>query len=225
MIPMLRVFSRLNLRGMLSFAVGAESRIGRLAGMKKGPGALITTRMSAAGVCLVGRRLHGLDSPRPGASTDERVRPEADTEYSRALRPQRAASGRPRGPARHPRRRLRTRALVGAALLLVAEFMPLFEVRTSARNSVVSDRPVGLASLLRAACRSRCWSPRWRWRGAGRRPARRPRPDRPGLVTLVIALARDLPDAQSSGIERPAARMSPPPPARGPGSTSRPPAG
>jgi hypothetical protein len=128
--------------------------------------------------------------------------PEADTEYSRApagskARERRSAEGSSA---------IRTAVLVGAsaaaAMLLVAEFLPLFEVRTSARHSVVTTVQSGshhsyalipialLVALLAAA-----------WR---RTPARLTALAMAllGVVALVIALARDLPDAQSSGLER-----------------------
>ena len=128
--------------------------------------------------------------------------PEADTEYSRAPA---ASEGRERpskGGLRGTRGAVLAGALVAAALLLVAEFLPLFEVRTSARNSVVTTVQAGshdsyalipIALLVVGLALS--------WRRSPTRLAALALAVL-GVVTLVIALARDLPDAQSNGIER-----------------------
>jgi hypothetical protein len=128
--------------------------------------------------------------------------PEADTEYSRAPA---ASEGRERASEEGPRGirgAVFAGALVAAALLLVAEFLPLFEVRTSARNSVITT--VGSGShdsyaLIPIALLVAGLALAWR-----RSPTRLAALALAvlGVVTLVIALARDLPDAQSSGIER-----------------------
>jgi hypothetical protein len=93
-------------------------------------------------------------------------------------------------------------ALVAAALLLVAEFLPLFEVRTSARQSAITTVQSGShdsyalipVALLVAGLA-------WAWRRSPTRLAALAMGVL-GVVALVLALARDLPDAQSNGIER-----------------------
>ena len=128
--------------------------------------------------------------------------PEADTEYSRAPT---ASDGRERpsaGSLRGIRGAVFGGALVAAVLLLVAEFMPLFEVRTSARNGVVTTVRTGShhayalvpIALLAAALAL----------GVAASPTRLALLAMAvlGVAALVIALGRDLPDAQSNGIER-----------------------
>jgi hypothetical protein len=93
-------------------------------------------------------------------------------------------------------------ALVGAVLLLVAEFLPLFEVRTSARHSAVTT--VGSAShhayaLLPIAVLAALLAWSW-WRSPSRLAVLALAVL--GAASLVIALGRDLPDAQSNGLER-----------------------
>jgi hypothetical protein len=128
--------------------------------------------------------------------------PEADTEYSRATT---ASRGRGRAGVAAPRA---TRiavtggALIAALLLFIAEFLPLFEVRTTAHNGVTrtviagSHHSYGLIPLaVLTAGLAFAW-----WRSPGRLPA-------VAMVVLavaalVIALGRDLPDAQASGIAR-----------------------
>jgi hypothetical protein len=132
--------------------------------------------------------------------------PEADVEYSRAPagsegleRPSARGVQSGFGGVRLP---VLGGALAGAALLALAEFLPLFEVRTSARNGVITTvssgshhayaiLPIALAGAGLA----------WAWSRSGARLAVA------GLAVLaaaalVIALGRDLPDAQSNGIER-----------------------
>ena len=132
--------------------------------------------------------------------------PEADTEYSRAPaasdghdRPSPGGSGGGLGGIRFP---VLAGALVAAVLLLVAEFLPLFEVRTSARNSAVTTVQSGshhAYALLPIALLAAGLALAWR-----RAPARLTVLAMAvlGIAALVIALGRDLPDAQSNGIER-----------------------
>jgi hypothetical protein len=128
--------------------------------------------------------------------------PEADVEYSRASTGSEARERPFAGGLRGTRAAVLTGALVGAALLLVAEFLPLFEVRTSARNGVVTTVQSGshhayallpIALLIAGLA--------WAW---SRSPARLAIVAMAVLAVaaLVIALGRDLPDAQSNGIER-----------------------
>jgi hypothetical protein len=132
--------------------------------------------------------------------------PEAEAEYSRAPA---ASEGRERPSAQGPRGRLGgirvavlAGAVVAAVLLLVAEFLPLFEVRTSARNSAITTVQSGshdsyalIPIVLLVAGLALAWR---------RSPTRLAAlaMGALGVVALVIALARDLPDAQSNGIER-----------------------
>lgn len=132
--------------------------------------------------------------------------PEADTEYSRAPagsegreRPFAGGSRSGLGGIRVP---ILGGALVAAALLFVAEFLPLFEVRTSARSGVVTTVQSGshhsyalLPIALLAAGLALAW-----WRSPTRLAVLAMAVL--GVAALVIALGRDLPDAQSSGIER-----------------------
>ena len=128
--------------------------------------------------------------------------PEADTEYSRAPA---GSDGRERpstGGLRGSRAAVVGGALVAALFLLVAEFLPLFEVRTSARNGVVTT--VGSGShhsyaLVPIALLAAVLALAWR-----RSPAHLAVFAMAvlGVAALVIALGRDLPDAQSNGIER-----------------------
>jgi hypothetical protein len=128
--------------------------------------------------------------------------PEAEAEYSRAPA---VPDGRDRpvtGGVSGVRLSILAGTLVAAVLLLLAELEPLFEVRTSARHSVVTT--VGSGShhayalvpiALLAAGLAWAWS---------RSPTRLIALAMAvlGVAALVIALGRDLPDAQSSGIER-----------------------
>jgi hypothetical protein len=128
--------------------------------------------------------------------------PEADTEYSRAAT---GSEGRERpfaGGWRGTRAAVFGGALVAALMLLVAEFLPLFEVRTSARNGVIttvgsgSHHAYALAPIaLLVAGLAIAWS---------RSPTRLAVLAMAvlGAAALAIALGRDLPDAQSNGIER-----------------------
>ncbi len=128
--------------------------------------------------------------------------PEADTEYSRAPA---APDHRPRpsvGGLGGTRGAVLAAALVAAALMLVAEFLPLFEVRTSARDSVVTTVQSGshhayalVPIALLAAWLALAW---------GRSPTRLTALAMAvlGAAALAIALGRDLPDAQANGIER-----------------------
>jgi hypothetical protein len=127
--------------------------------------------------------------------------PEADTEYSRGPVASEGREG-PLSGASAATRITGGGALVAAVLLLVAEFLPLFGVRTSARDSVVTTVRAGSHhsyALLPIAVLVAGLALAW-WRS----PARLPLLAMGvlGAVALVIALARDLPDAHSHGIER-----------------------
>ena len=124
--------------------------------------------------------------------------PEADTEYSRGS----AASGALAGAPRAIATAVTGGALLGAALLLVAEFLPLFEVRTSAHDSVATTVIAGSHhswALLPIAVLAAGLAIAW-WRSGSRLALIAL--GVLAIVALVIALGRDLPDAQSSGLER-----------------------
>jgi hypothetical protein len=136
-------------------------------------------------------------------------RPEADTEYSRGHR----GSGRPAGAAAGPPARV-SRGLVagaalGAALLVVAEFMPLLKVHSSAyRAGTVATIqtgshhsyaliPIAFLTLVLAL--------------AARTGARRPAMAAIGalaLVTVMLVVLRDLPDVHVSGVTRVAGHLA-----------------
>ncbi len=128
--------------------------------------------------------------------------PEADTEYSRGPG---GSEARGKGSARgHGAVAVAVvgAALVAALLLLVAEFLPLFEVRTSAHNAVIttvtsgSHHSYGLIPIaVLGAAQALIW-----WRASLRLPLVAMAVL--AVAALVIALGRDLPDAQSSGLER-----------------------
>jgi hypothetical protein len=132
--------------------------------------------------------------------------PEADTEYSRApvasAGHERPSAGATRGGFDGVRLPVLAGAVVGAGLLLVAEFLPVFEVRTSARHSLATTVASGshhayalVPIALLAAGLAWAW-----WRAPTRLAALAMAVL--GAAALAIALGRDLPAAQSSGIER-----------------------
>ena len=131
--------------------------------------------------------------------------PEAEAEYSRAPAVpdghDRPVAGGTRGGWTGVGLPVLAGTLVAAVLLVVAEFAPLFEVRTSARNGVVTTVGSGshhayalLPIALLAAGLAWAW-----WRSPTRLIALAMAVL--GVAALVIALGRDLPDAQSNGIE------------------------
>ena len=128
--------------------------------------------------------------------------PEADTEYSRATA---VSRGRGRGRAGAPgatRIAVAGGAATAGVLLFAAEFVPLFEVRTSAHKGATrtvvagSHHSYGLIPIaVLAVALAVIW---------GRAPGRLPAAAMVVLAAaaLVIALGRDLPDAHASGIAR-----------------------
>lgn len=128
--------------------------------------------------------------------------PEAETEYSRGPV---ASDARGRGVAAASGATAMgviTGAVLAVMLLVVAEFLPLFEVRTSARHSAIKTVQGGshhAYALLPVAVLVVVLALAWR-----RSPARLPVAALAilGIVVLVIALSRDLPDARATGIER-----------------------
>jgi hypothetical protein len=140
--------------------------------------------------------------------------PEATSEYSRGSGPsseaERAhatgdsrASGRSRQPAsqsRTPAAAICAGALLGALLLIVAEFTPLFTIHTSASTAAVRSVSAGShhtyalipIALLVVLLAYGVWT-------AGSRPALLAIGIL-GLISLLIALFGDLPDAHASGL-------------------------
>ena len=90
----------------------------------------VTSQLSARGGCLGNRRLHGVDPPRPGSSTDERAGTRGGEQYSKSSRgPGRARTPDPpvgRGFVAH-----RRRGADRSRLLLAAEFRPLYIVHVT----------------------------------------------------------------------------------------------
>ncbi len=128
--------------------------------------------------------------------------PEADTEYSRASAVSRARERAAAGGPGALGIAVLGGGLLGAVLLFVGEFLPLFEVRTSAHHSVAQTVIAGSHhswALIPIAVLAAGLAIVW-WRSASRL----------ALVAmavlavaaLVIALGRDLPDARSNGLER-----------------------
>jgi hypothetical protein len=132
------------------------------------------------------------------------TRPEADTEYSRGLRASDGDSAQPNGPQSRHQRLIRIAVLagglIGAGLLLVAEFTPLLHVHSSASNHVVKTVNTGShhsyalvpIALLAAALSYGIWQTRNRLALLAIGFL--------GAVALLIALLGDLPDAHASGL-------------------------
>jgi hypothetical protein len=132
------------------------------------------------------------------------ARPEADTEYSRDPQGSRGVSGGSGGASGGHAHLIRigvlASGLLGAALLLIAEFTPLLEVHSTATGHVVKTVSTGAhhtyaqipVALLAGALAYGFWQTHNRQAliaiGAL------------GLVALLIALLGDLPDAQASGL-------------------------
>jgi hypothetical protein len=147
--------------------------------------------------------------------------PEANSEYSRGPEPSQKASPfrfsgpEPRGaatskrsgglPGSGVRAPILAGGLLGALLLLVAEFTTLFAVRTQATGAPVKSVTTGAhnayamvpIALLAAALAYSVWR-------AGSRPALLAL-GLLGLIALLIALLGDLPDAHASGLLKNAA--------------------
>ncbi|MFL5864265.1 MAG: hypothetical protein ACJ780_26435 [Solirubrobacteraceae bacterium] len=97
-------------------------------------------------------------------------------------------------------------ALLAATLLLVAEFLPLFDVRTSARSHPATAVIAGAHhayALVPIAVLTAALALAW-WRSPSRFPLMAIVVL--GVATLIIAIARDLTDAQAAGIARVADR-------------------
>jgi hypothetical protein len=136
-------------------------------------------------------------------------RPEADIEYSRgqdgsgaqSKAPDVSAGGRPSAI----RIAVLGAGLLGAALLLAAEFLPLLQVHSSARAAVVKTTSTGShqsyalvpVAALAVALAFSVWRSRNRFALVATGVL--------GLVALGIALLGDLPDALASGLIRTAA--------------------
>jgi hypothetical protein len=135
-------------------------------------------------------------------------RPEADTEYSRASGTSEGDSGTLRG-SRRTASEMRSPAvavslvgggLIGAALLLVAEFTPLLSLRSSAHSAVITTIGTGPhqsyalvpVALLVLGLTFSVWA-------SGNRLALLAT-GLMGLLALAVALLGDLPDARASGL-------------------------
>jgi hypothetical protein len=132
------------------------------------------------------------------------ARPEADSEYSRGQGPSSGGSGPPPRPSDGRvgliRNGILAGALLGAALLLIAEFTPLLHVHTSAPTRGIQSVSTGghhsyalvPVALLAAVLAFAFWQTRNRQALIATGVL--------GIVTLFIALLGDLPDAQASGL-------------------------
>ncbi len=134
-------------------------------------------------------------------------RPEADTEYSRAPRASRGPTGAVGGAETHPVSRaplaLIGAIVVGAALLVAAEFSPLLRVHSGAYHAGVVQTiaagshhsyallPVAVLAVAMAIV-ARATGNRLALASIGVL----------GLVALGIALLGDLPDAHATGLIR-----------------------
>jgi hypothetical protein len=127
-------------------------------------------------------------------------RPEAETEYSRGPGPSRGRKSALGGASRLVAVGVLTSGLIGALLLIVAEFTPLLEVHSSLRRAPVASLntgshdsyaliPIGLLVALFALV---VWRTRSRLALLATGVL--------GLVALLIALIGDLPDAQATGL-------------------------
>jgi hypothetical protein len=144
------------------------------------------------------------------------TRPEPETEYSRPTEPsgrglrgrRERRSARPGGRTRALDRALLGGGLTGAALLVVAEFMPLLKVHASYSPAVIRTVqtgshdsyalvPVALAAVFLIFTVWRTHS----------RPALLAIGVL-GVLSLLIALVGDLPDAQATGLVRAATRYA-----------------
>lgn len=136
------------------------------------------------------------------------TRPEADIEYSRghgalngdSAPPLRPPGGRPRRRSSTIRWGLLAGGLSGAALLAVAEFTPLFTIHTRAGQTAIKTVPTGShdsyallpVALLSALLSLEVWRNRARLALVATGVL--------GVVALLIALLRDLPDAHATGL-------------------------
>jgi hypothetical protein len=128
--------------------------------------------------------------------------PEAEVEYSRGSRASRGVLGRRIAPAPGVRIALAI-GVLGALVLVAAEFLPLLHVRSSQRGTGIIASvstgshdsfaliPIALIALVFIAA-------------ARRTPARAPLAAllALGLIALGIALLGDLPDARATGLLR-----------------------
>jgi hypothetical protein len=134
--------------------------------------------------------------------------PEANYEYSRGPKASEPGSARRLRPPRLSRQASPARSLIlagpllGAILLLVAEFTTLYTVHVAGRTAAISSEATGshhafalVPLALFAAVLSVVWS------RAGSRPTLLAI-GALGVLALLIALLGDLPDAHSHGITR-----------------------
>jgi hypothetical protein len=144
------------------------------------------------------------------------TRPEAETEYSRGSdspggRLAAASARRKRGakgPSRPVALGVMAGGLAGAGLLLVAEFTPLFKVRSSAGPAIIRTVVTGshhsYAMVPVAALVAFLSYVVWRTRSRLALLATAVL----GLLALAISLIGDLPDAQASGLITSASQLT-----------------
>lgn len=126
--------------------------------------------------------------------------PEAENEYSKGGARPRARSGRRSPPPRRASRAIAAIGLVGAGLLLVAEFLPLYVVHVSSYGAQPSSVSAGshnayalvpvavlAAALALASARRGGVAELWALSALG-------------VIALLIALVGDLPDTRARGI-------------------------
>jgi hypothetical protein len=141
-------------------------------------------------------------------------RPEAETEYSKGGAPSRGADGRsakpPLGPSPRVSLGVLAGGLLGALLLIVAEFTPMAQVRTAGHHVPLSTLSTGShnayamipLALLAAVFSLVVWRADRAGQG-GRHPVHRLMMlgvALLGLASLLIALLNDLPDAHGTGL-------------------------
>jgi hypothetical protein len=135
-------------------------------------------------------------------------RPEAESEYSRGQKPpnpdfpppDKGRGGRSESSSKTIRRALLLGGMSGSALLLVAEFTPLFEIHTASSHAALKTVQTGSHhsyALIPIALLCLFLTVEV-WRSANRLALLAT--GVLGLVSLLIALLGDLPDAQATGL-------------------------
>ncbi len=128
------------------------------------------------------------------------IRPEAGTEYSRAQGPDGSDFGARRGRQGPLAAGVLAGGLAGAVLLVVAEFTPLLRVRSGAAGHVIDSVTTGShqsyallpVAVLAIVFAIGVWQTRSRLALLATGLL--------GVLSLLIALLGDLPDAQASGL-------------------------
>ena len=190
MIPMLRVFSRLNLRGIEICSLSVEAGwVGTGAspdrGHEKGPNGPVHDAPVGTGRGLMESASPLRKSLASGVRAQMSATPAANNEYSRGSGP--SNGGRSGGDFGPSRRGIRRRAgapvggagavilagsLLGALLLLVAEFTSLYQVHLATSPTPIESVSGGLQPLLRDDPARAARSGAWNRRVAHRQPPR-----------------------------------------------------